>query len=108
MSAAPLTFAALDGLAFAATRGRLRDLPSEPAYAADALGPFLEFTQLGACGLLPRPDQAAWLALGSVSGFEAALRSGRREWICPASRAAGFFRTGRQWSEDETPWVGFA
>jgi hypothetical protein len=107
MSAASLTFAALDGLAFAAGRGRLNELPEETAFAAEALGPFLELTQLSAYGLLPRADKAPWLALGGISAFEAALRSGRREWTCPASRAAGFFRTGAAWSDDETAWVGF-
>jgi hypothetical protein len=107
MNAAPLTFAALDGLAFAAGRGRLKELPPGTAFTACALGPFLELTQLGACGLLPRPHTASWLALAGASELEAALRSGRREWICPASRASGFFRTGAQWSEDETAWIGF-
>jgi hypothetical protein len=35
------------------------------------------------------------------------LRGGRGQWICPASRAVGFFRTAREWPEDDTEWVGF-
>jgi hypothetical protein len=102
-----LAFAALDGLAFAAQRGRLKELPPDMAYGAAALGPFLELRQLGAEGLLPCPDKAAWLALDGLSAFETALRSGQRQWICPSSRATGFLRTGPDWSEDDTAWIGF-
>lgn len=102
------TFAALDGLAFAAAKQRLDALPPATTYAANTLGPFLEFAQLCASGLLPRADQAPWLTLGGVKGFNGALRSRRKQWICPDTKAAGFFRTGAQWSEDDTPWVGFA
>jgi anti-sigma regulatory factor (Ser/Thr protein kinase) len=103
----PFTFAALDGIAFAAARGRLQDLPPHTMFAAGALGPFLELTQLGATGFLPRLDKAAWLALDGIAGFETALRGGRKQWICPAGHTAGFFRTDLEWSEDETAWVGF-
>jgi hypothetical protein len=102
------TFAALDGLAFAAAKQRLNSLPLGTSYGAIALGPFLELVQLGAGGLLPRADQAPWLNLGGMTRFDAALRSGRKQYVCPDSQAAGFFRTGAQWSEDDTRWVGFA
>ncbi|MBX9588495.1 MAG: hypothetical protein K2X43_04265 [Hyphomonadaceae bacterium] len=102
------TFAALDGLAFAAAKQRLSALAPGMSYGANALGPFLELVQLGAGGLLPRADQAPWLTLGGMTQFDAALRSGRKQWVCPDSKAAGFFRTGAKWSEDDTPWVGFA
>ncbi len=103
----PLTFAALDGLAFAAERGRLSEQPSGAELSAGALGPLLELEQLSASGLLPRPDMAAWLSLDDTRVFEAALHSGLPQWICPATRAAGFFRTAPKRPEDNTPWVGF-
>lgn len=108
MNAPPaLTFAALDGIAFAAARKRLGALPSGTAYAGRALGPFLELSQLAAGGLLPRPCDASWLVPGAMQAFDAALRSGRKQWVCPATAAAGFFCMGAQWNEDDTPWVGF-
>jgi hypothetical protein len=102
-----LTFAALDGLAFAAQRGRMKELSPDTAYGATALGPFLELRQLGTEGLLPRPDKAAWLSLDGLSAFEMALRSGERQWICPSSRATGFLRTRADWSDDDNAWIGF-
>jgi hypothetical protein len=102
-----LTFAALDGLAFAAQRGRLNELPPDVAYGAGALGPFLELRQLGADGLLPYPEKAVWLALDGLNAFETALRRGRRQWICASSRATGFLRMGADWSEDDTAWIDF-
>jgi hypothetical protein len=42
----PLTFTALDGLAFAAERGRLHEQPADLALSANALGPLLELMQL--------------------------------------------------------------
>lgn len=103
----PLSFAALDGLAFAAERGRLNDRAEGPALSASALGPFLELIQLSGDGLLPRPHEAAWLSLDGIVSLEAALRSGRARWVCPSTRAAGFFRTSAKWTDDDTEWVGF-
>ncbi|MBX9590845.1 MAG: hypothetical protein K2X43_16165 [Hyphomonadaceae bacterium] len=102
-----LTFTALDGLAFAAARKRLDALPAGTVYAGRSLGPFLELSQLAAGGLFPRPDDAPWLVPGSMQAFETALRSGRKQWVCPDGASAGFFRMGAQWSEDDTPWMGF-
>jgi hypothetical protein len=108
MEARPtLTFAALDGLAFAAARKRLDALPSGTVYAARALGPFLEFTQLAGAGSLPRPGDLPWLVPGALHAFDTAVRSGRKQWVCPATASAGFFRMGAEWSEDDTPWMGF-
>jgi hypothetical protein len=108
MEAPPtLTFAALDGLAFAAARKRLDALPSGTVYAGRALGPFLELTQLAGAGLLPRPGDSPWLVPGALHAFDTALRSGRKQWVCPATASAGFFRMGAEWSEDDTPWMGF-
>lgn len=56
---------------------------------------------------MPRPDAAPWLSLEGMAAFDAALRGGRKQWLCPSSRSAGYFRTGADWSEDDTAWVGF-
>jgi hypothetical protein len=102
-----LTFAALDGLAFAAARNRLGALPAGTVYAGSALAPFLEFSQLARGGLLPRPGDAPWFLPGGMTALETALRSGHKQWVCPDGASAGFFRMGAVWSEDDTPWMGF-
>lgn len=96
----PFTFAVLDGLAFAAARQRLPELPGD-AYAFDALGPVLELARLSATGLLPSPTRAAWLALGDAASLGAALRNGRRVWTC-RDRGLGFLRLHATAPDDET------
>ncbi|MEY2395087.1 MAG: hypothetical protein QOF94_1432 [Acidobacteriaceae bacterium] len=103
----PLTFAEVDGLAFAAERGRLQGYPVDHPLAARALGPFLELMLYVESGLLPPAHQAAEIGLGQFAAFEAAHRSGYTRWICPATRAAGFFRSSSTWTGDETSWIGF-
>lgn len=49
-----LDFLTLDGLAFAAERGRLASSEVQRAVARD-LGPLIEMSHLASAGLLPRP-----------------------------------------------------
>jgi hypothetical protein len=42
-----------------------------------------------------------------MQAFDTALRSGRKQWVCPATASAGFFRMAAQWTDDDTPWMGF-
>jgi anti-sigma regulatory factor (Ser/Thr protein kinase) len=107
MSGTTLTFSALDGLAFAADRGRLNAVAPDTKFEAGPLGPLMELRQLGVEGLLPHPDKAAWLDLGAAVSFEAALRAGSKQWIGGDRGSTGFFRIGVTWSEDDTAWVGF-
>lgn len=103
---APLDFAALDGIAFAAERGRLhgRELPR---LKAGDIGPVIELFQLAASGLVPTPRRAAWLFLDGLDAFERALDDGRSRWVCPEGRRIGFLRTQRSPPQDETLWTGF-
>lgn len=101
-----LTFESLDGVAFAAQRGRLKDLPPSLYLRAGPLGPFLELTLLSAAGILPRANVAPWLNLRNLMEMETALRGGQRQWTS-ANPSVGFFRTSPQWQEDDTAWVGF-
>src|SRR5437763_1391329 len=78
---AALNFAALDGLAFAAGRGRLDAIAPETKYAVGPIGPLMELRQFSIDGLLPHPDKAAWLDLRATASFEAALRAGRQQWV---------------------------
>jgi anti-sigma regulatory factor (Ser/Thr protein kinase) len=102
----PFDFAALDGLAFAAERGRLSGLAPAQMVARD-LGPVIELGQLAAGGLLPAPEQAAWLNLDGVGALYRALVGGKSQWVCPDGRRIGFLRTGRSPPASEAVWTGF-
>lgn len=98
-------FVTLDGLAFAAERGRLSGREVEHVVARD-LGPLVEMSHLSSAGLLPRPGNASWLELGVVGDFRRALASGHMQWVCPSNRNIGFLRTTA--AHDEICWTNFA
>ena len=99
-----LDFATLDGLAFAAERGRLGGTVLDRAVARD-LGPLIEMSHLASAGLLPRPGEAPWLELDGVRDFRRALASGQIRWVCPFNRNIGFLRTAA--AHDEIAWTNF-
>ena len=84
-----LTFAALDGIAFAAARGRLGSLPE---YAAGDLGPLIEMVQLARSGLLPPPSSAPWLRLNGTETVLRAAAGGSERWASPHGSGSGFLR----------------
>lgn len=84
-----LTFAALDGIAFAAARSRLGDVPE---YAADELGPLIEMVQLARTGLLRPPSSARWLRLNGTEKVLRAAAGGSERWSSPHGSGTGFFR----------------
>jgi len=100
-----LDFQALDGLAFAAARGRLGN--QIPVLSAQELGPLVELHQLAASGLLPPPHQCPWLAPAELAGLIHALAEGRREWLCPNGRQLGLLRTGSTSPTDTIVWTKF-
>lgn len=100
-----LDFAALDGLAFAAERGRLS--AGVPNLVARDLGPIVELGQFAAAGLLPPPERAEWLNLDSLGVLYRAIASGRAHWVCPDARRIGFLRLRATLPADETAWTGF-
>jgi hypothetical protein len=102
MSTLPFGFSALDGVAFAASRGRLNQVARDIKYKVGPLGPFMELRQLCADGLIT--DQPPWLNLGIYEPFDTALRAGHRRWT---DNSAGFFRIVERWSEEDTGWIGF-
>ncbi|MEY9594816.1 hypothetical protein ABIA06_007107 [Bradyrhizobium yuanmingense] len=98
-----LTFAALDGIAFAAARGRLCDVPT---YVADDLGPLVEMVQLARAGLLPPPNSAPWLR---SNGTDAVLRgavSSSERWTSPHGGSSGFLRCDVL-QEETKRWTSF-
>ncbi len=99
-------FAALDGLAFAATRGRLDGRPL-PVMTAKEIGPVFELVRLANGGLLPAPHTASFLSLGTLDPMLQALHSERTQWICPQSRMRGFLRMAQSFFRNETIWTSF-
>jgi hypothetical protein len=84
---ASLTFAALDGIAFAASRGRLADTPE---YSATDLGPLIEMLQLARTGLLPPPGSAPWLRLNGSEAILRAVAGNADGWASPHGSGTGF------------------
>lgn len=105
--ATPFDFNALDGIAFAAERGRLTGR-SPPRMNAVSLGPILEMAQLAATGTLPAPERAEWLALDGLSVLYRSMLNGRSRWVCPDGRRIGFLRTRAQPPSDDHELIGFS
>jgi hypothetical protein len=101
---AVLDFAMLDGLAFAAERGRL--VGHAPNLRAHDLSPVVELALLAASGLLFAPERAAWLRLDGLSVLCQAIASGRSPWVCPDGRRIGFLWMDAKPPSD-TVWTGF-
>jgi anti-sigma regulatory factor (Ser/Thr protein kinase) len=102
---AVLDFAMLDGMAFAAERGRLSG--RAPDLVAYDLGPVVELDQLAAAGLLPSPERAEWLRLDGLGVLYREIASGRANWVCPDGRRIGFLRTTATVPSDERAWTAF-
>ena len=91
-SPVPLTFTAVDGLAFAAIKARLDHLQSK-VFAATTLGPLVELFSLSDDGVLPSLDGAPWIDLSTVFEFYTAYVQNDRFWLCPESKDHRFLRT---------------
>lgn len=103
--ARPFDFAALDGVAFAAERGKF-DIAALPRLTADDLGPYIELVQLAEAGRLPMPAMAnSWLAPGRLDALAHALAQGRAQWHAREGWHAGFMKAGA--AQDETAWTAF-
>lgn len=98
-----LSFAALDGIAFAAARGRLGDVPE---FVADDLGPLIEMLQLARAGLLPPPTSAQWLRLNGTETILEAAIGGTERWASPRGSSSGFLRCDVLQTEPKK-WTSF-
>jgi hypothetical protein len=106
LSARPLSFSSLDGLVFAAERGRLNG--RTPArMTAVSLGPLIEMAHLARTGILPPPDKTDWLALDGLAFLYRAVLGGRLQWVCPDGHRIGFLRTRRDRTDDGKELLGF-
>lgn len=99
----PLTFAAVDGLGFAAAAGRLQAVNQTERYAPTSLGPLLELLYLALGGRLPSPAAGDWLADNGAGLMISALHDGRDCWVSPGDRRIGFVRAIRSKQDDEDP-----
>ena len=102
----PLEFDDVDGLAFAAARGRLGKAVAVPAYKAGRLGPLVELLHLAAGDRLPNP--AEWLASCSgCSALASAVEANVECWVSPEEARTGVFRTVGPESTRQPLWTGF-
>lgn len=100
-----LGFAAVDGIAFAAERGRLK--PERiPALKIENLGSLIELWQLSESMSVPAPDSGLFGISDDLGRLIHALRRDQDQWICPVSQRAGFLKTGIEPPED-TVWTRF-
>jgi hypothetical protein len=99
-----LLFADVDGMAFAAARGKL-DESLLSTYAPQRLGPLLELLHLAAGGRLPRPDD--WLASDGAAPLIAAIRQNGESWFAPEDGHAGFIRAVRPGKDGDSRFTGF-
>jgi anti-sigma regulatory factor (Ser/Thr protein kinase) len=102
----PLSFLALDGLAFAASRGRLEACRASKTFTAGELGPTMELFQLDTDGLLSLREMTSAISLGRMTEMHEAIRTNRTDWLSNDSRL-GFFRTTAEPPINEEPWTEF-
>ena len=100
-----LLFSNLDGLAFAAARGKFDPAYLQKTFVPKQLGPLLELLHLSSCGRMPRPGY--WLELKEAAPFVGALEKEMASWIAPAKQYAGFMRTLRRGPESDGKMTGF-
>jgi hypothetical protein len=105
--AQPLTFAAVDGLGFAAARGLLRAAQGSGPYLPRSLGPLLELLHLAGCGRLPLPSGGSWFSDGRASPMIAALTENREFWVNPDDSRMGFIRALRSGPDGDARLTGF-
>lgn len=100
-----LLFGDVDGLAFAAARGKFEAAKLSTIYIPQRLGPLLELLHLSAGGRMPQPGD--WLASNGAAPLIAAIRQNRESWIAPEGRHAGFIRAVRRGDNGDGRFTGF-
>lgn len=90
----PLTFSAVDGLAFAAANGLLERQTPPGAFVPTNLGALFEFLYLLEGERLPA-FASRWLVPNGASSLIAAFREERETWLSTDARRMGFIRAWR-------------
>jgi hypothetical protein len=93
-STKPLTFSALDGLAFAAARGTLERSHAPYIFVPTTLGALFEFLHLLEGERLPAFAER-WVAPNGAGALIAAYREDRECWTSSDARRLGFVRASR-------------
>lgn len=107
-TATPLSFRAVDGLAFAAATGQSETARAAALYIPRDLGPLLELVHLEAVGGVPEaPLGKGWLASTWASPLLAALKEQRESWTNPNDRRMGFIRAVRSGPDGDYRLVAF-
>lgn len=88
-----LTFSAVDGLAFAASKGLAEIAEGLSAYVPDELGPLLEVWHLVSGFEIPKRLRASDVTGGGLAPLLGALCDERLEWTSPRNGDAGLIRT---------------
>lgn len=101
-----LTFPTVDGLAFAAARGRLSERLETQTFVATELGPTIELLQLSREGLLPPFTKWHAVSKDGLLDLCSAICGGRRKWLS-SDRQLGFFRLGGDFASGSSDWTGF-
>lgn len=101
-----LTFATVDGITFAASRGRISNIRQDNKIEVQDLGPLLELYHFCAEKLLPQISEIPWLNCSGLSAFAKAMTSGRAHWVSPDGGKTGFLKTKMLGTESE--WNAFA
>lgn len=102
----PLTYTELDGIGFAAERGRFD--PTRAHFVAHELGPVFELGLLARSRVIKWPGNSSWLIYDGLAPLGAALSSRSRQWICPTTRSSGVYRCRATPEEESDTWVQFS
>jgi hypothetical protein len=104
----PLTFAAVDDLAFASSDMGHLDLTQTPLrFIPRTLGPLLEFLQFIACKGLPPSTATTWLARSGASPMILALAEQRERWTDSDDRRMGFIKAVRCGKDADSAFTTF-
>lgn len=101
----PLSFTELDGIGFAAERGRFD--PTITNLVADELGPVFELGLMAKSKTLSWPGPKSWLAMNGLGSLISELSRRSHQWVCSSSRASGIYRTYATPEEEDLKWVQF-
>jgi anti-sigma regulatory factor (Ser/Thr protein kinase) len=102
----PLTFAAVDGLGFAAANGRLA-ANQTTRYLPASLGPLLELLCLAVAGRVPSTIVDSWLTDNGARPMIAAFHNREECWIKPDDRRMGFIRAARMDQDEDALFTRF-
>src|SRR5579883_1652618 len=103
----PLTFTAVDDLAFAAANDLLNKKDSGLRFTPLTLGPLFELCHLGVGRRLKKTVVQDWIVVNGAEPMIDALHGGQESWISPDRRRMGFIRSERKGPDGDLRLSGF-